>query len=206
METLGRGRSRTRAKVSRAMEKVTSDSADEVLGKIEQEATRHFLPIIGPEKGKILAETVNKYRPKEILEIGTLIGYSAILMAKKLSPDAHLTSIEIHSKEAKAARRNIAKADVHRSIDIIVGDALEVLPTLKGKLDMVFIDAEKTEYLRYLCLVEKRLHRGAVIVADNAGIFADQMKDYLDYVRNSGKYSSEYRPVENDGIEISLRL
>jgi predicted O-methyltransferase YrrM len=71
---------------------------------------------------------------------------------------------------------------------------------------MVFIDADKTEYLDYLRLAEDKLHKGSVVVADNAGIFADQMKDYVDYVRSSGRYSSEYVPVGEDGLEVSVKL
>jgi predicted O-methyltransferase YrrM len=89
---------------------------------------------------------------------------------------------------------------------VIVGDAIKVVPKLKDEFDMVFIDAEKSEYRDYLRLVEDKLHKGSVIVADNAGIFAHEMRDYLDYVRNSGKYSSRYVPVGEDGLEVSVRL
>jgi predicted O-methyltransferase YrrM len=88
----------------------------------------------------------------------------------------------------------------------VVGDAVKVIPTLRGCFDAVFIDAEKTEYMDYLRLVEDKLHKGAVVVADNAGIFADQMQDYLRYVRTSGKYRSQYVPVGDDGLEISVKL
>ena len=71
---------------------------------------------------------------------------------------------------------------------------------------MVFIDAEKSEYLQYLQLAETKLHKGTVIVADNAGIFADQMKDYLDYVRSSNRYKSHYLGFGNDGVEVSEKL
>jgi predicted O-methyltransferase YrrM len=180
--------------------------ADKVLKKIERMAKKEFLPIVGQDKGQVLVEVIHKMSPKRILEVGTLIGYSAILMAKELESDAHLITIEIHADEAKMARENISKAEVEPTIDVIVGDAIEVIPTLKDKFDMVFIDADKTEYLEYLRLVEGKLHQGSVVVADNAGIFADQMKDYLDYVRSSGKYSSKYVPVDEDGLEVSAKL
>jgi predicted O-methyltransferase YrrM len=77
---------------------------------------------------------------------------------------------------------------------------------LQGQFDLVFIDAEKKEYIDYLRLVERKLHKGSVVVADNAGIFADQMRQYLDYVRSSGKYRSKYVPVEEDGLEVSVKL
>ncbi len=81
-----------------------------------------------------------------------------------------------------------------------------MIPTLKGPFDFAFIDAEKSEYLRYLKLAEDKLCKGAVVFADNAGVFADQMGDYLDYVRNSGLYQSRYIQVGGDGVEISVKL
>jgi predicted O-methyltransferase YrrM len=180
--------------------------ADKVLREIEGMTKRRFLPIVGPEKGKVLEEVIRDIKPKRVLEVGTLIGYSAVLMGKELENDAHLTTIEIHADEAELARENIKKAQISATVDVIVGDAIKVLPKLSGKFDMVFIDAEKSEYLAYLRLVEKRLHEGSVVVADNAGIFADEMKDYLDYVRSSGKYSSRYVPFDEDGVEVSIRL
>jgi len=77
---------------------------------------------------------------------------------------------------------------------------------LKDCFDAVFIDAEKTEYYMYLQLMEDKLHRGAVVVADNAGILASQMKDYLNHLRNSGKYKSQFIRVGEDGLEISVKL
>jgi predicted O-methyltransferase YrrM len=177
-----------------------------VLKEIEGMTEKEFLPIIGPDKGQVLIKAIQETRPKKILEIGTLIGYSAILMAKELDADACLTTIEIHDAEAKLALENIEKAGFRSKIDVIVGDAIKVIPTLTGKFDMVFIDAAKEEYYDYLKLVEKKLHKGSIIVADNAGIFADQMKEYLDYVRSSGKYTSEYMSFGEDGVEVSVKL
>jgi predicted O-methyltransferase YrrM len=182
------------------------NKAVEVLKEIEKMTKEKFLPIIGPDKGQVLIKVIHESKPKRILEIGTLIGYSAILMAKELDADARITTIEIHASEAKTARENIAKADVHPKIDVMVGDAIKVIPKLTGKFDMVFIDAAKEEYSDYLKLIEKKLHKGSVVVADNAGIFADQMKEYLDYVRTSGKYASKYMSFGEDGVEVSVRL
>ena len=127
-------------------------------------------------------------------------------MAKELDSEAHLTTIEIHEDEVKMARENIEKAQVSATVEVTTGNATEVIPMLQGPFDMVFIDAEKSEYMEYLRLVEAKLHKGSVVGADNAGIFADEMKDYLDYVRSSGKYSSKYVSFGEDGVEISVRL
>jgi predicted O-methyltransferase YrrM len=179
--------------------------ADEVLREIEERAKHEFLPIIGPGKGRILAKTIRDVKPKKVLEVGTLIGYSAILIGKELGKNVHIISIEIHPDEAKTAEENVKRAGIRPRVEIIVGNALDILPKIHGLFDAVFIDAEKTEYMEYLRLVEKNLHKGTVIVADNAGIFADQMKDYLTYVRTSGKYNSKYVSMGEDGLEISVK-
>ncbi len=180
--------------------------ANDVLKEIEAMAEQEFLPIIGPRKGKILAEAIRKAKPKHVLEVGTLIGYSAILIAKELDRDAEITTIEMHASEAKAAEENIRRAEIQPKVRVIVGDAVKVIPTLKDCYDAVFIDAEKTEYYEYLKLIERSLYEGSVVVADNAGIFADQMLDYLDYVKNSGCYMSSFHRVGEDGVEVSVKL
>jgi predicted O-methyltransferase YrrM len=180
--------------------------AERVLREIEEMTEKRFLPIVGPEKGEILAKVVRETRPKRVLEVGTLIGYSAIIIGKELDKDAHLITIEIHADEAKMAQENMRRAGIRAKVEVLVGDALSVIPKLKGLFDLVFIDAEKTEYFQYLKLVEDKLHTGSVLVADNVGIFADQMKDYLEYLRSSSVYSSRYVEVGDDGLEISVRL
>ena len=164
------------------------------------------MPIVGSERGRVLAEEVRKAKPKRILEVGTLIGYSAILMGRGLDKRSRIITIENHAEEAKAAEENIRKAAISAKVQVIAGDAIQVIPTLKDSFDFVFIDADKTEYFDYLRLVENKLRKGSVIVADNAGFFARQMKDYLDYVRTSGKYSSRFVQVGDDGLEISVKL
>jgi predicted O-methyltransferase YrrM len=181
-------------------------SADQVLIEIEEKAKIEFLPIVGPERGKILAEEIRKAKPKRVLEVGTLIGYSAILMGKEMGKRTQIITIENHMEEAKAAEENIRRAAILPKVEVIAGDAIQVIPSLKGSFDFVFIDADKTEYFSYLRLVENKLHRGSVIVADNAGMFARQMTEYLAYVSNAGKYSSKYVQVGDDGLEISVKL
>jgi len=183
-----------------------SITAEHVLREIEQQSRRQFLPIVGPEKGTVLTRVIRETKPVRILEIGTLIGYSAILMGKDLPADAEIVTIEIHADEAKLARENIERAQIPPKVEVLVGDAKKIIPGLTGFFDMAFIDAEKTEYLEYLRLAEPKLLVGSVVVADNAGIFADQMSDYLAYVRSSGKYRSSYEAFGEDGVEISIKL
>jgi predicted O-methyltransferase YrrM len=180
--------------------------AEKVLEEIEARTKKKFLPIVGPHRGKILTEIIREKKPKRILEVGTLIGYSTILMAKELESDSHITAIEIDEEEAETARENIEKAEVRPTIDVITGDAKEIIPKLSGKLDLIFLDADKTGNMQYLRMLESKLHKGSIIIADNVRMAEDEMRDYLNYVRTSGKYKSKYIPVDEDALEISIKL
>src|SRR2546422_8210960 len=170
------------------------DPADIVLKEIEAIGKRSFIPSIGPVKGKILAEIVKKTKPKRILEVGALYGYSAILMAKNSPPRVEIVSVEKDPEHVRIATKNIKRANMEEKITMVEGDGRTELQKLSGSFDLVFLDAEKTQYLAYLKAVERNLHQGSVVVADNVGIFKDQMEDYLEYVRNKGPYKS--RTVE----------
>ena len=145
-------------------------------------------------------------KPKAVLEIGALVGYSAILMARNMKAGSIVT-IERSARNAKQAEKNIKDAGFGNKVQMITEDALKVIKRLKGKFDMIFIDAAKEEYLDYLKLLEKQklIAKGTVIVADNAKIFSDAMKDYLDYVRKSGQYRSSFHDFGFDGMEVSVK-
>lgn len=199
-----------------------------ILAEIEETARKEFLPSIGPIKGKIIEDVIKEYNPKKALEIGTLHGYSAILIAniilsgkydnenfnsERSSTEPILISVEKDQRLANIARKNIEKARLSEKIQVINGDALEIIPKLKSKFNMIFLDATKSEYLKYLQLIEKYslLNKRAVIVADNVLIYENEMKDYLDYVRNSGKYISrttetslEFSKNVKDALEVSI--
>jgi predicted O-methyltransferase YrrM len=188
-----------------------------VLKSLEEMGKKEFVPSIGPVKAKIIANIIKKHKPKRILEIGTLYGYSAIIMANLLDDAADsvgsVVTIERDKTVAKTARKNMEDADLLRKVDIIVGDALEVIPRLRGKFDLLFIDATKEEYLSYLKRAEKYLGKGAVVIADNVGIYENQMLDFLEYVRNQGRYRSqtietklEFTEGVRDAIELSIRI
>ena len=100
------------------------NKAESVLRKIEKKAHSEFLPIIGPEKGQVLADEIRKTKPKSVLEVGTLIGYSAILMGKELDKNARIITIEIHANETKNAEENIRRANVPPKIEVITGNAI----------------------------------------------------------------------------------
>jgi predicted O-methyltransferase YrrM len=180
--------------------------ADEVLEEVEGSAYRRYLPIIGPRRGRVLVEAVRRHRPRRILEVGTLVGYSSILMGRELEEGAEIVTIEYDRDEADQARENIARAELSARVEVLVGDAMEIIPTLEGSFDMVFLDAAKHQYLDYLLLVEDKLHSGSVVVADNVGFMSRSMRSYLERVRASGEYESEFHPTNGDGIEISVKL
>ena len=159
---------------------------------------------------------MKKYRPTSILEIGTLHGYSVILMGNLLPDDTgKLITIEIDRDLANIAIKNIEKAGLSYKVRVICNDAIDVIPTLdRYKFDMVFLDAVKTQYLHYMRLIEERnlINEGSVVVADNVILYESEMKDYLEYVRNSGNYQSqttettlEFNKNVKDALEISLR-
>jgi predicted O-methyltransferase YrrM len=189
------------------------DKAVKVLKLLEKIGEKRFIPSIGPVKGKIVEKVIENYRPKRILEIGTLFGYSAILMARLLPDDGKVVTIEINERSANISKKNIEGAGLSDKIEVLIGDALEVIPKLDGRFDLMFIDATKEEYLDYLVLAEKNLEKGSVVIADNVGIFEKHMLDYLDYVRNSGRYKSEtirvpleFREYIEDAMEISIKI
>jgi len=192
-----------------------NEETGKILKRLERLAEKESLPSIGPTKGKIIARLIQDYKPRSILEIGTLYGYSAILMGSMLSEanSGKVTTIEIDQGSAIIARKNIEDAALANKVEVIVGDALEIIPKLRGKFDMVFLDATKEEYFKYLKFVEKNLEKGSVVVADNVGIFERSMYDFLQYVRNSGRYNSraldtelEFNKNVKDAIEISIKI
>jgi predicted O-methyltransferase YrrM len=181
-------------------------SARAVLEKIESLSEQQSdLPILGARKGKLLAELVRKHKPKHILEVGTLIGYSAILMARELPPGARITCVEVSADNAATARENIAEAGLADRIEIVVGPGKAVIPTLKGPFDFMFIDAAKKEYLDYLKAAEPMLAKNAVVVADNVGMFREKVAPFLQHVKKGGGYTSETHDFGTDAVEVSRR-
>jgi predicted O-methyltransferase YrrM len=187
--------------------------ASEVLGAIERAAPMEGLPIIGPKKGAILDGVIRRLRPARAVEVGTLVGYSAIRIARLLPQGGRLTCVELDPRFAAIARANLGKAGLSDRVQVLVGDAKDALKELRGPIDFVLVDARKDEYMDYIQACEPLLRPGSVVVADNVRVFADQVADYLDYVRNSGKYASSTveAPLNADGsvtdaMEISVRL
>ncbi len=182
-----------------------STASKQVLKKIEKEAEAASWSIIGPEKGKLLEKIVKTYKPKNILEVGSLVGYSAILMGQHLPKGGKITTIEIKEKVIPIARENLKKAGVEKSVQVLNGDAMKVIPKLDEKFDMVFLDAEKEEYYSYLLLAENKLDSRAIVVADNVKLFENEVRDYLEYVRENDKYESQNFDFDHDAVEVSFK-
>jgi len=191
------------------------EETHKVLKRLESMSEKLYLSSIGPIKGKIISDVIQDYGPKNILEIGTLHGYSSILMGALLPDDntGKVITIEINKEYVKIARKNIEDASLANKVNVLSGSALEIVPQLQENFDMVFLDATKEEYLKYLKLAEKNLNKNAVVVADNVGIFEKYMNNYLEYVRNSGRYKSrtiqtelEFNEDVKDAIEISIKI
>jgi len=161
---------------------------------------------IPADTGKFLYNLVLISKAKSILEIGTSNGYSTIWLAEAAKQNkGKVTTIEISESKVKMAKENFLRANLNKSIKLIHGDALKEIPKLRKKYDFMFIDAIKTDYIKYLKLNEKNLKKDAVVVADNAIIFKDKMKHYLNYLQNNKSYSSVLVPI-GTGVEFSIKL
>lgn len=125
---------------------------DEILLELEDYAAKNSVPIIHKEVGQLLKILIKGNDVKNILEVGTAIGYSAILMAKACE-DCKITSIERDETMLNKAMENINKANLNNRIKIIFGEAGEVLPNLEGKFDLIFLDAAKGHYIHFYLIV-----------------------------------------------------
>jgi predicted O-methyltransferase YrrM len=147
---------------------------------------------------------------KRGVEVGVASGFGAINMGIAFErTGGRLESIEIDPKRAEEARQNVAKVGLEKTVTVIAGDALLVLPTLKPDVDFIFIDALKSDYFKYLKLIEPKLKRGAVIVADNVIKSERAMKDYLEYVQTSPNYDTviiRSSMEKGDGMSISYKI
>ena len=140
-----------------------------VLLELERVAKERHVPIVGPLVGRFLHILARASRAKRVLEVGTAIGYSAIWfgLAVKQQKGTVIT-IEIDKDTASEAKRNIAKAGLQRTIEVINGNGLQVIPKLKGMFDIVFIDDSKENYPKYLEMCINRLNKNGLLIADNA--------------------------------------
>jgi caffeoyl-CoA O-methyltransferase len=179
-------------------------TATRMLRLMDRAVTAWTLPVIGREKGRVLRRLLLEHKPRRGIEVGSLFGYSAILVAGHLPRGGRLVCVEQNPYLAKFVEYNVEAAGLRSRVKVVAGDALRVLPLLSGPVDFVLIDAKKEDYLDYLRAVEPRLRKGALLVADNTGMFRRDVKPYLDHVRASGRYESREHDFGFDCMEVSV--
>ncbi len=174
-----------------------------MLRLMDRAGTAWRFPIIGKDKARLLERLIVRHKPRHALEVGSLFGYSAIALAGSLPPGGRLTCIEESPFLAWIVAQNVEAAGLKRRVRVVEGDALRALPLLRGPVDFALIDARKEDYLDYLRAVEPRLVNGAVVVADNTGIFRRELKDYLAHVR-AAPWESREHDFGDDCMEVSI--
>ena len=179
----------------------------EELNKIKQKALEEHIPIIMDDTLEVIAKYLTKIKPEKILEIGTAVGYSAMCFSEYLSEDGKIDTIERDTDRIAEAKENIKKVGVEDKINIYEGDAVEILPTLNDKYDVVFIDAAKGKYPFFLKESMRMIKQNGIIFADNILYKGYVMSDYNKHkqrtaVRNLREYIKEV--TENPNIETEI--
>ena len=180
---------------------------EQELEKIKQKALDEHIPIIMDDTLEVIAKYLEKIKPTKILEIGTAVGYSAMCFSKYLDENGKIDTIERDEERIKEARINIKKVGVEDKINIYEGDAVEILPTLNDKYDIVFIDAAKGKYPFFLKEALRMLNKNGIIFADNILYKGYVMSDYNKHkqrtaVRNLREYIKEVSENPNLDTEI----
>ena len=179
----------------------------DLIDNIKQKALEEHIPIIMDDTLEVVDKILKEIKPARILEIGTAVGYSAMCFSEYLGPDGKIDTIERDSERVAEARINIEKVGVANLINIYEGDAVEILPTLNEKYDMVFIDAAKGIYPFCLQQALRMIKPNGVILADNILYKGYVMSDYNKHkqrtaVRNLREYVKEV--TENPNIETEI--
>ena len=177
------------------------------LENIKQKALEEHIPIIMDETLEVIEKYLNKNKPNRILEIGTAVGYSAICFTQFLAENGEIDTIEREADRVEEAKKNIKLAEVEDKIHIYEGDAVEILPTLNHKYDVVFIDAAKGKYPFFLKEALRMINKDGIIFADNILYKGYVMSDYNKHkqrtaVRNLREYIKEVS--ENPNLETEI--
>ena len=177
------------------------------LDKIKEKALEDHIPIIMDDTLEVIGKYLEKEKPKRILEIGTAVGYSAICFSKFLDKDGMIDTIERDVERIKEAKINIKSMNLENVINIYEGDAVEILPTLDKKYDVVFIDAAKGKYPFFLKEALRMINKNGIIFADNILYKGYVMSDYNKHkqrtaVRNLREYIKEI--TENPNFETEI--
>lgn len=192
----------------------------DTLSQIRDEALADFVPIIRTETQNYLQTMLSIIRPAKILEIGTAVGFSAILMAEAL-PEVKITTIENYEKRIPIAKANFERAGVKERITLLEGDANEILPTIDDEFDFVFMDAAKGQYITFWPQVDRLLKKGGVCITDNCLQDGDiiqsryaitrrnrtihkRMRDFLYEICHDENYSTSILNL-GDGVAITQK-
>ena len=138
-----------------------------ILDQIEQEALDSYVPIIRKEMQQFLKLLLAMQKPMRILEVGTAVGFSAVLMAEYAPKGCQIVTIENYEKRIPIAKANFERAGKQEQITLLEGDATEILPQLEGQFDMIFMDAAKGQYINWLPDVMRLMKNGGVLISDN---------------------------------------
>ena len=186
--------------------------------EIEKYAEENNVPIMKKDGIEFLTKYIKENNIKNILEIGSAIGYSSIMMAL-VDNDIKVTTIERDEERYNIALKNIDEFNLNDRINIILGDALDT--NIEGMYDLIFIDAAKSQYIKFFEKYELNLKKGGVIVTDNLsfhGLVEDESKTtnrntkqlvrkirkYIDYLKENNNYKTEFYEL-GDGIAISIK-
>ena len=187
--------------------------------QIKEKALDEHIPIIMDDTLEVVNKILEDKKPERILEIGTAVGYSAIMFSKYLTENGYIDTIERDEERIKEAKENVKDLNLEEKIHIFEGDAIEILPTLKGPYDVVFIDAAKGKYPIFLSEALRMLGNNGIIVADNVLYKGYVMSDYNKHkqrtaVRGLTEFLKELNENENlttqilevgDGLAISKK-
>lgn len=194
----------------------------EILEIIEKEALDTFVPIIRKEMQSFLKVLLAIKKPKRILEVGTAIGFSALLMSEYAPKDCHITTIEKYEKRIPIALKNFERAEKSDKITLMEGDALEILKGLDGQYDFIFMDAAKAQYIYYMPEVVRLLSKDGVLVSDNVLQDGDiiesrfaverrnrtihsRMREYLYELKHHELLETSIIPL-GDGVALSTKV
>ena len=193
-----------------------------ILDTIEKEALDSYVPIIRKEMQSFLKLLLAMHKPKRILEVGTAVGFSAILMAEYNPESCEITTIENYEKRIPIARENFVRAGKEKQITLIEGDATEVLKTLEEPYDMIFMDAAKGQYINFMPDILRLLKKDGVLVSDNVLQDGDiieshfvvtrrnrtihkRMREYLYELTHREDLVTAVLPI-GDGITVSTKV
>ena len=185
-----------------------SQSEPELLAQLQKETWQKILNprmVSGAFQGRVLSMLSKLLRPKSILEIGTYTGYSAICLAEGLAEDGSLTTIDVNEENRWLALKYFKKTNNSERIESLVGNALEIIPTLQTSYDLVFIDADKENYAAYFDLIVPKLKSGALILSDNV-LWSGKVVEKLEAKDFSTKALLDYNRKINEDPRVETVL